>query len=304
MGNICQGSRDSPSWKSRLPRRSRPPSRTSPNKAYNSTGELYVALYNHHPTEEGKLSFNKGDAILVTKMIDRFTCAGRVQGTTEEGVFPTTYAKKQEEEVDMSPVPSNERGMAGVEYTDWNPKAKPKRSIVKGSSRQKSGNRSVMWPPVGKEVAGFCDAFAKAEYERGGDFDPHHASSEWESEEEEEKVRQMFVLWEHLEKDLEPGQKCEERRKFEIEAQNKALEIAREKELRRAEFAEKRRLQKNGVTPAAAELSRDDKLQALRLARTKRGDTVSIRGPTRENLSSEDLTKRMLEQTIVEDAEC
>jgi len=251
-----------------------------------------LALYDHHPTEKGKLVFNKGDAIMVTNLIDRFTASGRVQGNEFEGQFPTTYALKQDESDEGADVRASELNKA------WDPKASPTHPIVKGKGKGVNRKHRMSNIKFRDNIEDHCETYSKMEYDRCGEFDPHKASAEWEHEEEEEKIRQQRVLWEHMEKDLPPGEKCEDRRKIEIELQNKALEAAKEKERRRAEFAEKRRKQKAGLIP-----TREDKLNALRVARTKRGDTISVRS-AQPQTSAEDLNKRMLEQITPDDAEC
>ena len=44
---------------------------------------------------------------------------------------------------------------------------------------------------------------------------------QWEKEEEEEKLRQMFVAFEIWERDLPPGAKCKERIAYEAELAKK-----------------------------------------------------------------------------------
>lgn len=51
-------------------------------------------------------------------------------------------------------------------------------------------------------------------YDRKGEFNPNRARVEWETEQEEEQIRQLHDRWEYLERDA-PGVPCEERALFE-----------------------------------------------------------------------------------------
>jgi hypothetical protein len=67
--------------------------------------------------------------------------------------------------------------------------------------------------------------------------------SQWETEEAEEKLRQMFVAFETWERDLPPGTKCPQRLQYEAQQANKNNAKAAaeaEREAKRRAFKEAR----------------------------------------------------------------
>eukprot|EP00041_Stephanoeca_diplocostata_P026875 m.731996 g.731996 ORF g.731996 m.731996 type:complete len:561 (-) comp23066_c0_seq1:368-2050(-) len=62
------------------------------------------------------------------------------------------------------------------------------------------------------------ETWSKHEYDRSpsNDYDPEYARRQWETEEEEEKERQLDDRWTYLERSLPPGVQCEERIQYGI----------------------------------------------------------------------------------------
>lgn len=63
---------------------------------HESDAESYVALYPYQGTEEGDLSFQQGEVIVVSKKDDDWW-TGSIGGRT--GMFPANYVKEVEVEV-------------------------------------------------------------------------------------------------------------------------------------------------------------------------------------------------------------
>lgn len=55
---------------------------------------LAEALYDYNGTDDNDLSFTKGDKIVVLKYENDDWWMGKIQGNTDEGVFPSNYVKK------------------------------------------------------------------------------------------------------------------------------------------------------------------------------------------------------------------
>lgn len=222
-------------------------------------GETYVALYDYHPGEPGRLKFAKGDKIIVTgDGGDRFTLAGHVQGSRICGGFPVTYVKRASS--------SNNAAFASpVVFKTWNKSARAPRPALKGGGGNKQGKR-IRWAPGSPHTE--LETYARLEYARGGDFDPEKANDAWELEEDAERERQNEVRWQYFEREMPVGEKCAERlqteRMIAVRAENERIE----KERRREDFLQKRKQQKELAA------TRDERLAALRLARTARGDTM------------------------------
>lgn len=233
-------------------------------------GELHVALYDYNPGEPGRLKFNKGDTIVVTgDGGDRFTMAGHVQGSRTRGLFPVTYVKKSSSSnnpgFDGASTGDGDRGGPAMQLKTWNKNARATRSALKGTHGGNKQGRGIRWiASTHTEL----ETYAKLEYARGGDFDPEKANDAWELEEHAERTRQNEVRWQYFERDMQPGEKCQERLEATRMLANKAEKERIEKERRREVFLQKRQQQKDMAA------TRDERLTALRLARTARGDTM------------------------------
>lgn len=233
-------------------------------------GIEYVALYNHHPTESGKLRFNKGDTLVVSgNGRDRFTLIGFVKGSTgKRGNFPATYAQKTDSASSTS-APSSSSNRGDVLKT-WNRNALPTKSALKtpGMKKRRSRIRITSGHTVG-------ETYSRHEYERAGDFDPERSANDWDVECEMETLRMLRDRWQYMERDLPPGAKCAERLAWERNQNETKRREQEEKEKRRAEFLARRQQvrqaqqMQNPVSPEQEPENHD-----IRIIRTSRGDTM------------------------------
>jgi hypothetical protein len=80
--------------------------------------ELYTALYDLNAP--GKLSFRKGDTLIVVGNEDRFTFIGHVQGQRQTGAFPATYVEKQQQQLNNPPASSSHLTQSNPKFTQPN----------------------------------------------------------------------------------------------------------------------------------------------------------------------------------------
>lgn len=203
---------------------------TLPAEAQQKTGTRFQALYDFNPTEQKGLPFRAQSVLIVTGQEDRFTLIGYVEGIPNRvGTFPATYVNRMQK-LEASP-PATPAGKS----THWDPTRTPKRSALKSESSSRKPNRVKF----NYEKEHF-ETYSGIEYDRSADFDPNASQMEWEKEEDEERRRQMEVRWETFERNMPPGQKCEERLKFELAEQERKLREEMERAERRRKFLEAR----------------------------------------------------------------
>lgn len=216
--------------------------------------KLFRALYDFQGDDDD-LCFRAGDVVCVTEEgAPDAWWYGELNG--REGAFPGSYVAPLRRTLKQFTAPEDTVLDAPSPVPSPGPASNAPVSVK--SVLRSPGTRGRRANVRFFDSKDHADTYHREDYDRRGDFDPEAAQSEWELEEEEERLRMLHVRWTEFEKSLPAGQKCEERKVFE------------------AQVAEKMAAQ--AAAEDRARNDRADKLRKLQEARAARGNAATTAG--------------------------
>lgn len=222
-------------------------------------GRLYRALFPYDTGKEDDLRFRANDVITVLDDSDGEREAwwfGELEG--RRGVFPGTFVTPLSARVktiassdDQEHIEPGGSGLTQEEKEALQRHQAAEKARLEWEDRLGQAFTTAEKESKAKHNVRFdertepevLEVWSRFEYDRKGEFNPEVARMEWDTEEEEEKLRQLEDRWQHFERNLPPGTKCDERQHFEkLKAEHERRQREAEEQAKERRAAHKKKL--------------------------------------------------------------